>query len=153
MKYSHVTKFLFYLLLFVLILYMEYYMIDIQPRSCFEDKDRSGGISITAMLGLICIVPFYILYDIVTHKVLYRLLALLLQSVFCLWSLLWFKKLLPLRYNNMITTNGFTPVDENNFHDCWTIGYVIMIYLTVVMIISAIKPKSINDIKSSDITH
>lgn len=149
MKYSDVIKFVVYFLLFALILYIEKSMIDMQTGSCIDDKDRSGGIGFVAVMGLACILPFYLLYDLVVHKLIYRLLALLLQAFFCLWSLRWFERLVSLRhtmqYENVVTSNGMMPVDENNFYDCWTIGYGIMIYLTLAMIISYIwKQYSIN---------
>lgn len=142
MKYSGVIKFVVYFLLFALILYIEKNMIDMQTGSCIEDKDRSGGIGFVAVMGLACILPFYILYDLVVHKLIYRLFALLIQAIFCLWSLKWFESLVSLRYTmqyeNAVTSNGMMPVDENNFYDCWTIGYGIMIYLALAMIISYI---------------
>ena len=120
-------------------------MIDMQTGSCIEDKDRSGGIGFVALMGLACILSFYLLYDLVVHKLIYRLLALLLQAIYCLWSLRWFERLVPLRhtiqYENVVTSNGMMPVDENNFYDCWT----ILIYLALAMIISYIwKQYSIN---------
>lgn len=109
-RYTNIIKFIIYLLLFVLILYMEKSMIDMQPGSSIDDKDRSGGIGFMAILGFTCVTPFYILYDICVRKQLYRLLALLLQAGFCLWSLFWFRSLEAIRYNmqyeNMPTSDG-----------------------------------------------
>ena len=139
-KYTDIVKFIIYFLLFAIILYLEKSMIDMQPGSSIDDKDRSGGIGFVAILGLICVTPFYILYDIGIRKQLCRLLALLLQAGFCLCSLFWFRSLEAVRqnmqYGNMLSSNGMMPVDRENFYNCWTIGYGVILYLTVAMIVS-----------------
>lgn len=139
-RYIDIVKFIIYFLLFAIILYMEKSMIDMQPGSSIDDKDRSGGIGFVAILGFICVIPFYILYDIGIHKQLYRLIALLLQAGFCLWSLFWFRSLETVRHNmqyeNMLLSNDMMPVNRENFYDCWTIGYGVILYLTVAMMVS-----------------
>ena len=116
MRKANVIKFTIYFLLFAVILYFEYYAIEMQGGEWIAHDDRRPLVSMMALIG-IC--PIYILYDIAIRNTLCRLSALLLQAVFNLWSLL-----------NMI------PSDENNFYFCWIVGAIIMTYLTVVMIIS-----------------
>lgn len=145
---TDIVKFIVYFLLFAIILYMEKSMIEMQPGSSINDKDRSGGMGFVAILGFIAVVPFYILYDIGIHKQLYRLIALLLQTGFCLWSVFWFRSLEAVRHNlqyeNMVSSNGLMPVDRENFYHCWTVGYGVILYLTVVMIVSYVwKKKSV----------
>ena len=123
MRKANVIKFTIYFLLFAVILYFEYYAIEMQGGEWIAHDDRRPLVSMMALIG-IC--PIYILYDIAIRNTLCRLSALLLQAVFNLWSLLWFSAL----PENMI------PSDENNFYFCWIVGAIIMTYLTVVMIIS-----------------
>ncbi|MCD7712897.1 MAG: hypothetical protein LUJ25_09420 [Firmicutes bacterium] len=139
MKRSDIIKCMAYFLLFALILYIEKDMIDMQVGSGMDDKDRSGGIGFMNGILLMCVVPFYILYDVALHKMAYRLLALLLQAAFGLWSLWWFMELLPLRYEvkqGLSASGGLMPVSGNNFYECWIVGYGVILYLAVAMIVS-----------------
>ena len=90
MRKANAIKFTIYFLLFAVILYFEYYAIEMQEGEWIAHDDRRP---LTSMMALIGICPIYILYDISIRNTLCRLSALLLQAVFDLWSLLWFSSL------------------------------------------------------------
>ena len=139
MRKANAIKFTIYFLLFAVILYFEYYAIEMQGGEWIAHDDRRP---LTSMMALIGICPIYILYDIAIRNTLCRLSALLLQAVFNLWSLLWFSALPTLgtyeaEYERTgVLPENMIPSDENNFYFCWIVGAIIMTYLTVVMIIS-----------------
>lgn len=139
MRKANVIKFTIYFLLFAVILYFEYYAIEMQGGEWIAHDDRRPLVSMMALIG-IC--PIYILYDIAIRNTLCRLSALLLQAVFNLWSLLWFSALPTLgtyeaEYERTgVLPENIIPSDENNFYFCWIVGAIIMTYLAMVMIIS-----------------
>ena len=90
MRKANTIKFTIYFLLFAIILYFEYYAIEMQEGEWIAHDDRRP---LTSMIALIGICPLYILYDMAIRNTLCRLSALLLQAVFNLWSLLWFSTL------------------------------------------------------------
>ena len=127
MRKANAIKFTIYFLLFAIILYFEYYAIEMQEGD---------------MMVLIGICPIYVLYDMAIRNTLCRMSALLLQAVFNLWSLLWFSSLPTLgTYEAEYERTGrlpenMIPSDENNFYFCWIVGAIIMLYFAVTMTIS-----------------
>ena len=61
MRKANVIKFTIYFLLFAVILYFEYYAIEMQGGEWIAHDDRRPLVSMMALIG-IC--PIYILYDI-----------------------------------------------------------------------------------------
>ena len=139
MRKANTIKFTIYFLLFAIILYFEYYAIEMQEGEWIAHDDRRP---LTSMIALIGICPLYILYDMAIRNTLCRLSALLLQAVFNLWSLLWFSTLPTLgtyeaEYERTgVLPENMIPSDENNFYFCWIVGAIIMTYLVMAMTIS-----------------
>ena len=139
MRKANTIKFTIYFLLFAIILYFEYYAIEMQEGEWIAHDDRRP---LTSMIALIGICPLYILYDMAIRNTLCRLSALLLQAVFNLWSLLWFSSLPTLgtyeaEYERTgVLPENMIPSNENNFYFCWIVGAVIILYLVVAMTIS-----------------
>ena len=72
MRKANTIKFTIYFLLFAIILYFEYYAIEMQEGEWIAHDDRRP---LTSMIALIGICPLYILYDMAIRNTLCRLSA------------------------------------------------------------------------------
>lgn len=139
MKTSSVIARVVYFVFFSLILSIEYVMIEMREGSLIGHDDKR---IIMLIIFLMAVVPIYLLYDIAFHDLLSRLIALLLQTVFNLWSMLWFATSTPLsvyeaEYNSSgIPIDGMIPASESNFNICWMLCGTVMVYLSLAMLAS-----------------